>query len=1199
MTRILIANCILIIFAIGSLWAHDGSSPLSARHKTGQGNSASPQLPRMVTEQGHFSAVLDCIYLRDDRNIVTAGEDHSAILWDRISGRELRRFEGHTKEIRSVAVDRTNRLLLTGSDDGTAKLWDVSTGVTLKTFPVSDVAVMAVQFSKDGRKFFTASLDKKLRVWVASQMTPVATFDIGLTDYGKAAFSEDGTTLVVSYGDNTAKVFEPESGVFLRPLKSEKQTNLFPSEKVSVSDDGSLAAIQNERGEGSRVYDLHTGQVLWRPSTHFDVVSFDRQNERVIGMKTELKPGELRKTTNDELINYDADEWGRENMDVEVQVYDAHTGHPISHSIPEFFVPSAITFDKTGSEVLVGDGEGSARLLQVPSLQPIRHLMSRTRRIFSLTASPISEIVVATNGSNVAAWDLEAGVLRPSFGPKVDVALGGRFTADGSKLVVMEGNKTSDGSTTHYWDMTTQVDSKFDYKTGPGSIFAIRDDEKLAVDVDGVDSLSRRSVLELGVFDPAKPKIFWPILLPSFRNAWGPPWPLFAPDGETVFCVYDSRLSKVSTRHKREVWLSPQQSDEISSMSISHDGRKVLTGGWDNTARLWDAETGKELKELLEHKQSVDSVALSPDGQWAATGSDDKTAKLWKISDRKSSIRKSSLTLEGHQGSVSAVEFIPNSDYIATGSVDGTVRLWGRNNGRLIATLIQFEIGHWAIVAPDGRFDTNDLDSIVGLHWVFGDDPFTPLPPDIYMRDFYEPKLLPRLLKGKATDLKPLPPLQSLNRAQPKITDIRVSPVQNDQTVTVEVDVEGGEFPVELTGKKYTTGAYDLRLLRDGQLVGEFPKPKIGTPTGTAADDSHQWQKDTCVTPFGTHRTVVFRSVKLPHGAELQQVDFTAYAFNEDRVRGKVGEKEAPALPGVAERKAYIISVGVNDYGGLGWDLQYGAKDARRMVDVLYPRLRSSGYTIEDLTTLVSDDTKEDATKNNISAAIERVANLSTPDDLVIVFFSGHGYSDAHSAFYMLPSDSQPGRMKWSHLSPVELKRFISSEDLSRWFENMVAAEIVLIIDACHSAASVESEGFKPGPLGAQGLGQLAYDKRMRVLAASQTDQAAREMGGQIGEGVLTYALLHDGLEARKAAENGSITLRSWLEYPIKRVPVLFKQIEAGNVDDYQVARTRDVEPAAADVGGMNRKGAVQVPALFDFARSGGVVSPGPSMGNH
>jgi hypothetical protein len=96
--------------------------------------------------------------------------------------------------------------------------------------------------------------------------------------------------------------------------------------------------------------------------------------------------------------------------------------------------------------------------------------------------------------------------------------------------------------------------------------------------------------------------------------------------------------------------------------------------------------------------------------------------------------------------------------------------------------------------------------------------------------------------------------------------------------------------------------------------------------------------------------------------------------------------------------------------------------------------------------------------------------------------------------------------------------------------------------------------------LGSRGLGQLAYDKRMRVLAASQSDQAAREMGGQIGEGVLTYALLHDALEASQAAdEKGNITVKNWLEYPVKRVPQLFDEIRMGKVNDYGVPVKRDV----------------------------------------
>ena len=51
------------------------------------------------------------------------------------------------------------------------------------------------------------------------------------------------------------------------------------------------------------------------------------------------------------------------------------------------------------------------------------------------------------------------------------------------------------------------------------------------------------------------------------------------------------------------------------------------------------------------------------------------------------------------------------------------------------------------------------------------------------------------------------------------------------------------------------------------------------------------------------------------------------------------------------------------------------------------------------------------------------------------------------------------------------------------------AGDLVLIVDACHSAAAIEGTDFKPGPMGSRGLGQLSYDKGMRILTATQADR--------------------------------------------------------------------------------------------------------------
>ena len=69
-------------------------------------------------------------------------------------------------------------------------------------------------------------------------------------------------------------------------------------------------------------------------------------------------------------------------------------------------------------------------------------------------------------------------------------------------------------------------------------------------------------------------------------------------------------------------------------MGYSPDGTQVVSGGYDATLRIWDAKTGKPIREpLVGHTEPVTSVSYSPDGTRILSGSMDKTLRIWKLPD--------------------------------------------------------------------------------------------------------------------------------------------------------------------------------------------------------------------------------------------------------------------------------------------------------------------------------------------------------------------------------------------------------------------------------------------------------------------------------------------------------------------------------------------------------------------------------------
>ncbi len=140
-----------------------------------------------------------------------------------------------------------------------------------------------------------------------------------------------------------------------------------------------------------------------------------------------------------------------------------------------------------------------------------------------------------------------------------------------------------------------------------------------------------------------------------------------------------ARLWDLSTG--KEVHIFRGHTKEVWSVAYHPNGRQVFTASWDATVRLWDANTGKDVRTFT-HPLDVNSVVVTPDGKWMLTGCDDKHMRLWDLGTNQEVRRYA-----GHDNYVYGVAFSPNGQYVASGSADRTVRVYERATAKLVRAI--------------------------------------------------------------------------------------------------------------------------------------------------------------------------------------------------------------------------------------------------------------------------------------------------------------------------------------------------------------------------------------------------------------------------------------------------------------------------------------------------------------------------------
>jgi hypothetical protein len=656
--------------------------------------------PARMPFWGHTGPVYAAVFSPDGTHVASAGHDKRVLLWEpepvkavaaegRTSGasspavQETVVFAGHTADVRSVAFSPDGKLLLTGSYDNTVRVWDVATHGLLKTLRGHGGRVSTCVFAPDGQWVLSGSEDHFAKIWSIAGYEEVRVFQ-GLVLRGHseailgASFSPDGRQIATASRDRTAKIWDFQSGREIREFKEghdflASAAAFFPKEKHILT-----AAVDNT----VRIWDVTTGtQVRVLSGTGMSAaVALSRDGKQIL-TGSDHKTGKL---------------------------WDAQSGELVRELKGHHSEIAAVAISADGQLLLTGDTQGHCRLWESATGQERWHRLSHSRGITAAAFLPNgSRVLTASTDNTVGQWDCATGRERPALILKhPDAVTSLAISPDGHYALTSCGDNKI-----RLWnvDSARELAAIAVYTAARGDEWGIEDllaiafEDESSLLCEDLDLFFRVALLSSVGFSPDGRHAIatasdntvrlWKLetergvaaveavvdLKPLGGLAWSA---TFSPDGDYLIIVGGNEARLWDWKNGRQSMRFAQQGS-VASANFSPDGQRIVTGSWDNAARLWDINTGiAKLKLDGAHTQYVNDAVFSPDGARVLTASDDKTAKIWDANSG-----KLLLTLEGHEQRVRSGVFSRDGRRVLTASNDKTARIWDAQSGRQLQTL--------------------------------------------------------------------------------------------------------------------------------------------------------------------------------------------------------------------------------------------------------------------------------------------------------------------------------------------------------------------------------------------------------------------------------------------------------------------------------------------------------------------------------
>lgn len=543
------------------------------------GNSGYPVRQFRVTEGALTNIRLD----REGARCITSSSDQLVKLWDVANGKLLREFNGHTASVADLEFSFNEQLIYSVSNDKTLRVWNVQSGICEKVLN-SSRELTSVTAHPSLEVAAVAEKGDTLSVWNLDTSTTTKELKVGKKQVTGVAFSPDGLQLAACSDDGNISVWDIAKDYTL--AKSHVSANP-PVNAIHFSDDSTKIAIAGTNGQ---VWDLGLDKITGKCGRAFAV------GVRIVPFGAQWLMA--WKTRWISIFNNEGVALNRDTAAI-----------------------SAIALSPDGTNVAVAHLDDERIDIWNLEGQPSSKTLARNSQWDDSILFTSDQQSVITSGGNWRPkfWDIGSGRTTRAFGAHANWILDLDMAADGTRLAT-----SSQDSKVCLWDIKGgEPILRFSEHNQPVPSVQFSPDAKRLI------STGNSGLIKIWDSVTGKEQLSIPPGRTPRSKA------IFRPFGQEIAVIEgdDILLLLLSDNAVVRTRTISGHTEAVTSVDFNMDGSQLISVSHDGTARVWDANSGQEVKRIRIHniKGELARVRFTPDGRHAITRNGNGTCYVLRL----------------------------------------------------------------------------------------------------------------------------------------------------------------------------------------------------------------------------------------------------------------------------------------------------------------------------------------------------------------------------------------------------------------------------------------------------------------------------------------------------------------------------------------------------------------------------------------